>query len=85
MENGKHRIAMHLLNNLHQDHPSYSEIPEAYLIVAKMMSDQFNQDDKAIDILRFVIERYPHNKGIDEVKEYLGILEAVTQNNKVIS
>ena len=82
MDNGKHRLAMQLLNNLHKDHPAYSEIPEAYLLVARIMSDQFNQDDKAIKILHFVLERYPQNKGIDEVQGYLDILEAVTQSDK---
>ena len=80
MNNGKHRLAMHLLNNLHKDHPAYSEIPEAYLMVARMMSDQFNQDDKAIQILHFVLENYPQNKGIEAVQDYLNILEAVTQS-----
>jgi len=74
----KYRLAMHLLNNLHKDHPSYSEIPQAYLLVAKMMTDQFNEDEKAADILRFVIENYPENNGVEEVKEYLKILESVT-------
>lgn len=78
--NSKYRIAMHLLNNLHKDHPSYADIPRAYLMVAKMMSDQFNQDARAIDILHFVTENYPQNKGIEEVKEYLNILEAVTNH-----
>jgi len=81
INNGKHRLAMHLLNNLHKDHPTYSEIPEAYLLVATIMSDQFNQDDKAINILKFVLERYPQNKGIDKVKDYLAVLESVTLNN----
>jgi len=80
--NGKYRIAMHLLNNLHKEHPSYEDIPNAYLLVAKMMTDQFNQDSKAINILRFVLENYPQNKGIEEVKEYLKILDAVTQSGK---
>ncbi len=82
VNSGKHRLAMHLLNNLHKDHPAYSEIPEAYLIVARIMSDHFNQDDKAINILHFVLERYPQNKGIEEVREYLGILKSVTQSEK---
>jgi len=74
----KYRLAMHLLNNLHKDHSSYSEIPQAYLLVAKMMTDQFNEDEKAADILHFVIENYPGNNGVEEVKEYLKILESVT-------
>ncbi len=82
VNSGKHRLAMHLLNNLHKDHPTYSEIPEAYLMVAQIMSDQFNQDDKAINILHFVLDRYPQNKGIEEVREYLGILKSVTQSEK---
>lgn len=80
VSNAQHRLAMHLLNNLHKDHPAYSEIPQAYLLVAKMMSDQFNQDEKAINVLHFVLENYPQNKGVAEVREYLNILEAVTSS-----
>jgi len=82
LNNSQHRLAMHLLNNLHKDHPAYSEIPEAYLVVARIMSDQFNQDGKAIKILHFVLERYPQNKGIEAVQEYLNILETVTQTGR---
>ncbi|VAW97698.1 hypothetical protein MNBD_GAMMA23-600 [hydrothermal vent metagenome] len=82
VNSSKHRLAMHLLNNLHKDHPAYSEIPEAYLMVARIMSDQFNQDDKAINILEFVLERYQQNKGIEAVQEYLNILKSVTQSDK---
>lgn len=77
--NGEHRVAMHLLNNLHKDHPSYSEIPEAYLLAAKIMSDKLNQHDKAINILRFVLDKYTQNKGVEEAREYLSILESVSR------
>lgn len=77
--NGDYRLAMHLLNNLHKEHPSYSEIPEAYLLAAKMMSDKLNQHDKAIKTLSFVVNKYPHNKGVDDAREYLKVLESVSQ------
>ncbi len=80
VNNAKYRLAMHLLNNLHKDHPSYSEIPRAYLLVAKMITDQFNQDAKAINILHFVLANYPQNKGIAEVRKYLNVLEAITNS-----
>lgn len=79
LNNGEYRLAMHLLNNLHIDHPSYSEIPEAYLLAAKIMSDKLNQHDKAIRILEFVLEKYPQNKGIDEARQYLNILQSVSR------
>ena len=70
---------MHLLHNLHKQHPSYSEIPEAYLLAAKIMSDKLDQHDKAIRILQFVLEQYPQNKGVDEARDYLNILESVSR------
>lgn len=79
IDNGEYRIAMHLLNNLHKDHPAYSEIPEAYLLAAKIMSDKLNQHDKAIKTLHFVLEKYPQNKGVNEAREYLNILESVSR------
>jgi len=80
---GEYRLAMHLLNNLHKDHPSYSEIPEAYLLAAKIMSDKLNQHEKAIKTLNFVITKYPQNKGIEEAQEYLHVLESVSRAEAV--
>ena len=77
--NGEYRQAMHLLHNLHKDHPTYSEIPEAYLLAAKIMSDKLNQHDKAIRILQFVSDKYTQNKGVEEAREYLNILESVSR------
>lgn len=79
INNGEYRIAMHLLNNLHKDHPAYSEIPEAYLLAAKIMSDKLNQHDKAIQTLYFVLDKYPQNKGVNEAQQYLNILESVSR------
>lgn len=79
LNNGEYSTAMHLLNNLHKDHPAYSEIPEAYLLAAQIMSDKLNLHDKAIRTLHFVLEKYPQNKGVKEAREYLSILESVSR------
>ena len=80
INDSQYRLAMHLLNNLHRDHPSYADIPKAYFLVAKMMSEQFNQDKKAIGILQFTIEHYPQYKDINELKKLLQILKSVTES-----
>ena len=76
--NGMARQAVSLLSNLHKDFPNYEDTPKAYLLVAKLLCEQFNEDKKAQDILNFVTSKYPHHPLIAEIKNYLDIIKRVT-------
>lgn len=76
LDNNHPKVAMALLNNMHKDFPTYDGTPQAYLLAARIMTEQFNQDDKARQILEFVIEQYPGHQKTHEVKRFLRALEA---------
>lgn len=68
--NGQARAALAILNNLHRDFPAFEDIPEAYLLVARLLCENFNQDDKARQVLDFLERKYPEDPRLAEVREY---------------
>ncbi len=77
-QNARHRLVLAVLNNLHVDFPTYDGVPQAYLIVAQLLCEQFNEDEKARKVLEFVITNYPTSPAIVEVKEYQGIVKGLS-------
>ncbi len=78
--NAQDRAALALLNNLHRDFPDYPGIPEAYLLVARILSEKFNQDDRARQVLDFIETRYPDTPLLDEVRQYRRVIEQVASS-----
>ncbi len=74
---GQGRAAMALLSNLHQDHPGFSGTPEAYLLVAQLMCEQFGEDAKALQVLRFLVKQFPEHPLQEEVGKYLQLVEGM--------
>lgn len=79
-QNGQAKLAMVLLNNLHKDFPSYENIPDAYLLVAQMLCEQFNDDGRARQVLNFILQNYPTHPNIEQVKDYLRIVDDVSNH-----
>ena len=77
-QNNQAKLAMGVLHNLHRDFPSFERVPEAYLIVAQLLAEKFNDDERAIQVLEFVIKNYPAHPLRNEVEEYLKIIRAST-------
>ncbi len=78
--NGQDRAALALLNNLHRDFPRYAGVPDAYRLVARLLSEKFNQDDRARQVLDFIESRYPDYPHLDEVRAYRRVIEQVAGN-----
>lgn len=76
--NGQARLAMGVLNNLHRDFPSYDNIPQAYLMVAQILCEQFNEDVRAKQVLKFVLENYPSHPMMEAVRDYIKIVDEVS-------
>lgn len=51
------RLAVQLLRDLHQSHPDFPEIADAYWLLARVLAEQFDQHSKAEQYLRFVESR----------------------------
>jgi tetratricopeptide (TPR) repeat protein len=78
--NGQPKLAMAILNNLHKDFPAYDNVPQAYLMVAQMLCEQFNEDARAKQVLEFVLQNYPSHPMTDAVRDYLKIVEDVSNH-----
>ena len=44
-------------------------------MVAKILSERFNQDSKAKDILGFILKKYPQSSVNEEATEYQKMLQ----------
>jgi hypothetical protein len=75
--NGQARAALALLGNLHADFPAYDAIPDAYLLVAKILCENFNQDAKARQVLEFLQQKYPSHPSMPQVVEYMDMMAAL--------
>lgn len=71
------RATIALLNNLHADFPMFEHIPEAYMMVARLLSERFNQDDKARAVLGFIQKKYPQSAQAGEARDYMKMLDAI--------
>lgn len=72
---GQYKPVIALLNNLHIDFPEYSRIPEAYLLVAKILCDKLNNDTKARQVLDFLRSRFPESPLQQEISQYYAVVE----------
>lgn len=79
-QNGQARLAMSVLNNLHRDFPAYDNVPQAYLMVAQILCEQFNEDARARQVLNFVLDNYPSHPMIGAVRDYLKIVDEVANH-----
>lgn len=77
-QNNQGKLAMAILHNLHRDFPSFERVPEAYLIVAQLLAEKFNDDQRAIQVLEFIVKNYPAHPLRSEVEEYLKIIRGST-------
>jgi tetratricopeptide (TPR) repeat protein len=78
MKSGQSRAALALLNDLHKDYPSYEQIPEAYLLVARIMFEYFNHENKSRRILEYILKQYPQHPAKEEATSYLSMLDNIT-------
>jgi hypothetical protein len=79
-KNGQSRAALNLLSNLHVDFPGYAGIPDAYLLVAKILCESFNEDEKARQVLEFLQSKYPAHPRISQVNDYMKIISGLRRN-----
>ncbi len=75
---GQSRAALSLLNDLHRDYPSYDGIPQAYMLVARIMFEYFSHEDKARKILEYLMHKYPNHPSRGKTQSYLDTLNSIS-------
>lgn len=73
--NGHSRAALSLLDNLHKDYPTYEGIPAAYLMVAEIMFEYFGEEQKARQVMEFLLKKYPHHPLRHQIEEYKQVID----------
>ncbi len=64
------KMAVALLKDLHDRHPDFSELGDAYLLLAKILAEQFGLAGKAEQYLRFVESQCRDAKLRKQVADY---------------
>lgn len=64
-----YRLFLAASNGFINHHPDFDGIVELYLMIAKTLSDEYREDRQALDILRFLLKRYPDHELIPEVEK----------------
>ena len=64
------KVAVALLKDLHDRHPDFSELGDAYLLLAKILAEQFGLAGKAEQYLRFVESQCRDAKLRKQVVDY---------------
>ncbi len=72
---GEHALAVKLLQGFDKRFPDHPQIPAAFFLGARLMSEYARQHEKAAKILRAVLARYPDHALAGEVQTYLAVLE----------
>lgn len=73
-QQGKMRQAKKLLVNLHRDHPGFDGLGTAYLLLARIYLEGFDNRDNALRLLRFLKQKRPASLTSREGKDLLGLI-----------
>jgi hypothetical protein len=66
-EQGDYKLAVHVLNGLHKDHPHYPGLPDAYLLAARLLADRLALPQKAAALVEFLHGRYRNHRAFAEI------------------
>ncbi|WP_152558818.1 tetratricopeptide repeat protein [Endozoicomonas numazuensis] len=77
-QKGKVREAVGLLFNLHKLFPDYQQLPEAYMLIARLLSENMNNDEQANKYLEFIIQKFPDHRIAKEAWEYRKVIESLS-------
>lgn len=75
LEQGKPKILLHLLLNVHKSHPKSPDVARAYLLVARVYAEYLGQEAKARQLLLFIRKQYPDTPYKHAVDNLLGQLQ----------
>jgi outer membrane protein assembly factor BamD (BamD/ComL family) len=68
---------MALINNFHTQHPNHPDIPKLYLLGARVLSEELNNDAMAKKILQFLKAKYSQHNLAAEIDQFYNIVKSV--------
>ncbi|HNA21598.1 MAG TPA: hypothetical protein PLN40_09320, partial [Agitococcus sp.] len=75
METGDYQRVVDLLTDLHKEHPHFVALPEAYLLLSKVLYEKMNNQPLALETVEYLVNRFqkhPRFELIDKVWRSLG-------------
>ncbi|MES0370874.1 MAG: hypothetical protein ABUK11_01210 [Mariprofundaceae bacterium] len=64
-----YRLFLAASNGFANHYPDFDGIVELYLMMAKTLSEEYRKDRQALDILKFLLKKYPDHELISEVEK----------------
>lgn len=65
---GDYKLAVHVLNGMHKDSPHFVRLPEAYMLVARLLAEKLNLPQKGMALLQFLDGRFKTHKSYPEIQ-----------------
>lgn len=75
------RQAVKLVSGFHKRFPGAAEIPQVYLEMATILSEDLLQDELAAKALKYVLTNFPQDPVAPEVKKQLALLEQLGKDS----
>ncbi|HRH92491.1 MAG TPA: hypothetical protein PLW01_11330, partial [Agitococcus sp.] len=75
METGDYQRVVDLLTDLHKEHPHFVALPEAYLLLSRVLYEKMNNQPLALETVEYLVNRFqkhPRFELIDKVWRSLG-------------
>lgn len=66
-EQADFKLAVHVLNGLHKDHPHYPALPDAYLLAARLLNEQLGMPQKSLALVQFLHGRFRNHRSFPEI------------------
>lgn len=80
MERGRIKDALRLLKDFHKQHPTAPEIPNAWLLQARILIERYNKDAQALPFLKAIKNRYPHHAASGEADKLIRLISNLGLN-----
>lgn len=79
---GQAEVALRLLSGFHKRFPKSKDIPRNYLLVARLLHERMNQDEKSLGILKYLRANFPDDPLMGEIDQLSGMIERMMAATK---
>lgn len=79
---GQTQLALRLINGFHKRHPKSADIPEMYLLAARLLSERMGKDAEAKALLTQIRTAYPEHPLLPQIDALLKLIESVSGTTK---
>lgn len=80
VERRRIKDALRLLKDFHKHHPTAPEIPDAWLLQARILIERYSRDTQALPFLKAIKSRYPHHAASGEADKLMRLISDLGLN-----